>query len=346
MTAFLLPPLTNSSRNYYDILPIDRPVSQKSPKKTRSVSCETYHYSNFDPKKALTIGSGTSSKVYKVKFQKNAASNKVPKVAIKYFSIEEPSEGFVQLDELHMLLDLQDVPHVPRVLYSYASEKFLPDVSANGYYITTPYYGPNLSNHKGSLAIKDLQNITKQLLETLKSLKNKKIIHADIKPSNICFDGKDICLIDFGLAFSLEDGKPNHKITTSWYRAPEIILENDTYSTDVDMWSLGCSLYELYTGEALFQSQTEDVATLLNLIISKIGSPPDRFYKKGKFKDSTSVIDFFNKCQKTNELEDTFNRKKCDDPKKAEELLDLILKMVRYEDRITPQEALNHPFFK
>ena len=55
-------------------------------------------------------------------------------------------------------------------------------------------------------------------------------------------------------------------IQSRFYRAPEVLLELD-YDCSVDMWSLGCILSEMHTGEPLFtgRNETEQVESYLSL---------------------------------------------------------------------------------
>lgn len=47
------------------------------------------------------------------------------------------------------------------------------------------------------------------------------------------------------------------QVVTRLYRPPEILLGSELYSTPVDLWSVGCILAELSTGEALFFGDSE-----------------------------------------------------------------------------------------
>lgn len=49
------------------------------------------------------------------------------------------------------------------------------------------------------------------------------------------------------------------------------------------MWSIGCTLYELYTGKILFPGRSNN--HLLLLIMELTGRPSTRLLKKGKFYD-------------------------------------------------------------
>ncbi|KAI9229998.1 MAG: kinase-like domain-containing protein [Piptocephalis tieghemiana] len=88
------------------------------------------------------------------------------------------------------------------------------------------------------------------------------IVHADIKPDNILVnEGKtNLRVCDLGSAFDPSD--PSDLITTPYlvsrfYRAPEIIL-GLPYDSAIDIWSMGCSLYELFTGRILFPGRTNN----------------------------------------------------------------------------------------
>ena len=59
-----------------------------------------------------------------------------------------------------------------------------------------------------------------------------------------------ILLTDFGSNMKISD-LDNDEIQTRYYRAPEVIL-GLKYNEKIDIWSIGCMIYELYTGDILF----------------------------------------------------------------------------------------------
>ena len=98
------------------------------------------------------------------------------------------------------------------------------------------------------------------LVWCLNTLWKNKIIHCDLKPGNIMIirqGGSDlkIKVIDFGLSCYEHSPVYTH-IQTRYYRAPEVILRAK-YGMPIDMWSLGCILCELLTGQPLFRGCDE-----------------------------------------------------------------------------------------
>eukprot|EP00516_Mucochytrium_quahogii_P011926 CAMPEP_0203792726 /NCGR_PEP_ID=MMETSP0100_2-20121128/5426_1 /ASSEMBLY_ACC=CAM_ASM_000210 /TAXON_ID=96639 /ORGANISM=" , Strain NY0313808BC1" /LENGTH=419 /DNA_ID=CAMNT_0050696339 /DNA_START=76 /DNA_END=1333 /DNA_ORIENTATION=+ len=83
------------------------------------------------------------------------------------------------------------------------------------------------------------------------------IIHCDIKPENILISDYDSCrikLIDFGSS-SFAGGPVFTYIQSRFYRAPEVILGLRN-GFEIDIWSAGCILAELYTQQIIFEGPT------------------------------------------------------------------------------------------
>jgi cyclin-dependent kinase 12/13 len=125
----------------------------------------------------------------------------------------------------------------------------------------------------------EVKIIIRQLFEALHYLHERKIVHRDIKTSNILITHRhQVKLADFGLTRCIEsfdgrDQKSNltNNVITMWYRPPELLLGSIKYSTTVDIWSAGCVLAELQLGRPLFPGKTE--AEELDLICRVIGTP-------------------------------------------------------------------------
>ena len=99
-----------------------------------------------------------------------------------------------------------------------------------------------------------------QLLSGIAYCHAHRVLHRDLKPQNLLIDNRGtIKLADFGLAraFSLPVRTYTHEVVTLWYRAPEILLGTKTYSTAVDVWSLGCIFAEMVSERARNASKFE-----------------------------------------------------------------------------------------
>ena len=95
-----------------------------------------------------------------------------------------------------------------------------------------------------------------------------KLIHRDLKPENIFINREyKIKIGDFGISKQLSDHTKvaYTQIGTEFYYAPEI-LENKNYDNKVDIWALGCIIYELCALKKCFNSRNE----IINKIKSQI----------------------------------------------------------------------------
>ena len=101
---------------------------------------------------------------------------------------------------------------------------------------------------------KEIQTMTLDISRGLHFLHSNQIAHRDMKPSNILIKNGRAKLCDFGLSrrFCNELSRGSDYMVTRWYRAPEIIDRKQPYKFGVDLWALGCIVYEMVTRRALF----------------------------------------------------------------------------------------------
>ena len=115
--------------------------------------------------------------------------------------------------------------------------------------------------HEFNPSQRDIKDIFYQITSGLHYLHINNIIHRDIKPDNIlAFKEGFFQIADFGLSMTIGCFVPTgltHPAYTLPYRSPEVASEED-YGFPSDIWALGCSIYEIYTKERLFNVIDDD----------------------------------------------------------------------------------------
>ncbi|CAM4721554.1 hypothetical protein PO909_016896 [Leuciscus waleckii] len=224
-------------------------------------------------------------------------------------------------------------------------------------------YGKDVGLH-----IKAVRSYSQQLFLALKLLKRCNILHADIKPDNILVnESKTILkLCDFGSASHVADNEITPYLVSRFYRAPEIVI-GKPYDYGIDMWSVGCTLYELYAGKILFPGGSNN--HMLKLAMDVKGKMPNKMIRKGLFKDQhfdQNLNFLYIEVDKVTEREkvtvmSTINPTKDlladmiggqrlpeDQRKKVMQLKDLLdgTLMLDPAKRISINQALQHPFIQ
>lgn len=227
------------------------------------------------------------------------------------------------------------------------------------------------------LSLKLTRKFAHQILAALNYLSKPElgIIHCDLKPENIllCNPKRSaIKLIDFGS--SCQVGHRIYQyIQSRFYRSFEVLI-GIPYDIGIDMWSLGCILVELHTGEPLFDGCNE--VDQVNKIIETLGMPPasllDKGYKTSKFfikvPNQTGAPYYVLRKNKKSRVQylppgtrklyhilgvdsgGPRGRRRGEDGHNTADylqFLNLILQMLEYNPlrRIKPEQALRHAFF-
>ena len=169
------------------------------------------------------------------------------------------------------------------------------------------------------LSEKQVALIMHQMIQAIQYIHSCGVVHRDIKPENILIIRHQksqkilqIKLADFGLSQVIVPGKKLMQCCgTPAYVAPEILFQKG-YGKEIDVWAAGIIFYTLVCN----------------------GYLPFKLIDKNQL---FNAIKF--------EMPDTYNNNFCF---QARETQDLILRMLRKnpDDRITPEEALNHKYFK
>jgi len=97
-----------------------------------------------------------------------------------------------------------------------------------------------------------------QILRGVHALHSAHVLHRDLKPGNLLVNKNcDLKICDFGLARAVnpsaevKDMGLTEYVVTRWYRAPELLLENQTYTAAIDVWACGCIFAEMMTRKPL-----------------------------------------------------------------------------------------------
>ncbi|KAH0448143.1 hypothetical protein IEQ34_021943 [Dendrobium chrysotoxum] len=116
----------------------------------------------------------------------------------------------------------------------------------------------------GSLGEPLIKNYTAQILSGLAYLHGKRL---DIKGANILVHSYGVVKIaDFGVAKHISPDALNHSLRGSpYWMAPEVIRNRDGYNLSVDIWSLGCTVFEMATSKPPW-SRFEWMAAMFEIV--------------------------------------------------------------------------------
>eukprot|EP00471_Norrisiella_sphaerica_P012036 CAMPEP_0184504548 /NCGR_PEP_ID=MMETSP0113_2-20130426/52524_1 /TAXON_ID=91329 /ORGANISM="Norrisiella sphaerica, Strain BC52" /LENGTH=501 /DNA_ID=CAMNT_0026894199 /DNA_START=334 /DNA_END=1836 /DNA_ORIENTATION=- len=222
--------------------------------------------------------------------------------------------------------------------------------------------------NRGSVDLYMIQRFSRHLLLSLDQLRNMDLIHADIKPDNVLVsvDKRQVKLADLGTAFYTYEPEETDLLGSRWYRSPEVIL-GMKYDCAIDMWGLGCTIFELFSGRPLFRGK--DNHEMLHLFCKFRGRLPRKLLRKGEyasrhFDDEGRIAEYYKDPISKKQLvrytmmshqRGEFERVLLDSrslqpkdniPKILQSFLDMLSRMLELDPakRIKPGEALRHPF--
>jgi cyclin-dependent kinase 12/13 len=119
-----------------------------------------------------------------------------------------------------------------------------------------------------------IKSWSQQLLSGVHYMHINKVIHRDLKASNLLINRKgELKIADWGLArsWNSEMKRLTNKVITLWYRPPELLLGCTAYTPKIDMWSVGCIIAEMFRRSGFLRGATE--AAQLDLIFKTCGHP-------------------------------------------------------------------------
>jgi len=311
------------------------------------MNAKTSELQNY--RKIEKVGEGTYGVVYKACHRE---SGKI--VALKKIRLENEEEGVpsTAIREISVLKELQH-PNIVQLIDVIMTHQKL--------YLVFEFlsmdakrYLDNFLKPNEYMTSATLKSFTYQIIAALAFCHCRRIMHRDLKPQNLLIDaeGKRIKLADFGLAraFGVPVRAYTHEVVTLWYRAPEVLLGTQRYSTALDMWSVASVVAELATKKSVFCGDSE-IDQLYRIFIV-MGTPNNTIWPGFEnFSDYNQNFPIWKRkglAQKMRELtkekgdSETTIRHNMD-----EHGIDLMEKMLIYDPlkRMGAKAALTHPYF-
>ncbi|KAG6619606.1 CMGC/CDK/CRK7 protein kinase, variant [Phytophthora cinnamomi] len=314
-----------------------RGLREEPPAKPRFYVGDIDNYSIIDK-----VGSGTYGEVFK-------CQHKVTKdiVALKKLRPDVEKNGFpvTSIREMKILKYLKhpNIVELKEIVSSSAPPK---EGKRPPLYFAFEYMEHDLSGLLNHPRVKftrtQIQCYMRQLLTGIAFMHRNKIIHRDIKASNLLLNNQGMLKVgDFGLSrfwneVNAKAGRYTNKVVTLWYRPPELLMGSTSYDFSVDIWSIGCIFGELLLGKPILQGKTE--IEQLQLIFGLCDMPTEETWP-GFFKlpgaESFQMDDKY-VCP----LRERFKNF----PPHAVDLLEKLLQLDPAK-RITAAEAMDHDYF-
>ncbi|KAK7070195.1 P-TEFb-associated cyclin-dependent protein kinase Cdk9 [Halocaridina rubra] len=306
--------------------------------------------------KLAKIGQGTFGEVFKARDKR---TGKV--VALKKILMENEKEGFpiTALREIRILklLKHENVVNLLEISRTKGPPppglqkpaKATPHMSSlSTFFLVFEFCEHDLagllSNANVKFNLGEIKKVMQQLLNGLYYIHSNKILHRDLKASNVLITKTGVLkLADFGLAraFSTSRQGPNrytNRVVTLWYRPPELLLGERNYGPPVDMWGAGCIMAEMWTRTPILQGSTEQHQ--LALITKLCGSITPEVWP------AVEALELYTRM----ELARGHKRRVCERLQhyvRDNQALDLLDKLLTLDPskRVDSSTALDHDFF-
>jgi len=294
------------------------------------------------------IGSGAYGSVFKAR---DKQTNEI--VALKYVRKFSISDGLPLsfYRELNLLQSFQGSPNI--IQYRRIAKITNPETQNIDLFIVLEYAHYDLSSiidatQRAGLSLPFFQNFSKQILNGVRQLHENDYVHRDIKPANILINDRgEVKIADFGLTRFLPQNSKNRRfsvqVVTPGYRAPELLLGDHCYNKSIDIWSLGCLLYEMAVGSPLFSPSDSAEMVQLNTIFDICGTPTPESAPSLIGLPGMALISSLGK-PRTSRLYETLVKNL---PSDYQSLIPLLLSMLSLDPTLRPtiEEIIDCPFF-
>ena len=126
-------------------------------------------------------------------------------------------------------------------------------------------------HRKSPFSTPQVKRLIIQLLSALAFLHSRRILHRDLKLSNLLYTEKgELKLADFGLSRKYKLPL-TPKVVSLWYRPPELLLGAHVYDESIDTWGAGCVMGELLLGKPLWNCKSE--MEMIGTLFCELGLP-------------------------------------------------------------------------
>eukprot|EP00050_Salpingoeca_kvevrii_P017292 m.63756 g.63756 ORF g.63756 m.63756 type:complete len:305 (+) comp7477_c0_seq2:52-966(+) len=277
------------------------------------------------------LGEGTFGVVYKAQDKETGAI-----VALKRIRLDSEEEGVpcTALREISLLKELKH-PNIVCLFDVLCTDKRLTLV----FEYCDQDLKKFLDNCNNDVDAATIQSCVFQMLSGIAYCHENFVLHRDIKPQNLLLNKRgQLKIADFGLAraFGIPVKSYSHEVVTLWYRAPDVLMGSNNYSTSIDIWSAGCVFAEMARGgQPLFPGQP---STQLDIIFEMLGPPVE-----SEWPEMTRLPEYkgpYTTAKQPSQLPQAV-------PQLEPAGFELLECMLQYSPlaRITAADALSHPFF-
>ena len=209
-----------------------------------------------------SLGVGSSAKVY------SAVSMYDPRIKVAVKMLDKTKLSLSVSKKQKLLVMSRNEAQLIRKLNHPNIAKFIGYYDTSMYiYIVTEYCDGGelfdyIINRPEGINEEEGKIVARQLASALSHIHNRGVMHRDVKPENILLQRKNdlssIKLMDFGLSRAAKQSQSF--LGTAGYVAPEMATNSTNcgmYTSAVDMWALGVTLYAALTGYMPFEESDE-----------------------------------------------------------------------------------------
>jgi len=201
-----------------------------------------------------------------------------------------------------------------------------------------------------------VKHFMQQMLSAVAALHETWLVHRDLKTTNLLVNAQGrLKVCDFGMARHCgSPGRPyTDEVISRWYRPPEILLGGGTYSTGVDIWSLGCIFGELLQRGVCIPGNSE--VDQIDKAFALVGTPAEESWpeyealvKKKNYSFAVKPSTLRKKFPRQGYEPAYVHGEQCSTTSLSPEGADMLEQMLlcNPEKRITAADCLEHPYFE